>query len=214
MYGRVMRRKVCHSPAPRSLEASSSARSKPAMRARTTIATNGKQNATWPITIGPRLSGQGSAGRPAGAHEEREQRDAHADLGDHDRQRHRALERGLAGEAEAPQRQREQRADHGADRGRDQRDGDAVGERLDQRRVVPGLGVVVEREALPDDVAPGIVEAEQRSGSRSARTGTRRSRPARRAPRTSCCTPAAPPAPVPCAPIPASVRSRPCEAAL
>ena len=33
------------------------------MRARTTIATNGKQNATWPITIGPRLSGQG---RPVG----------------------------------------------------------------------------------------------------------------------------------------------------
>ena len=35
------------------------------MRARTTIATNGKLKATWPMMIGPRLSGQGSwVGQP------------------------------------------------------------------------------------------------------------------------------------------------------
>ena len=51
-------RNACHSVAPRSLAASSSSLLKLANRARTTIATKGKQKVIWAIVIAERFSGQ------------------------------------------------------------------------------------------------------------------------------------------------------------
>ena len=132
------------------------------MRARTTTATNGKAEGHVADDDRSEIERPAEIGRPAGAQEERHQRHAHADLGDHDRQRHGALERRLAresGSARAPAPGARRSTVLNAVEIR--RDRQAVGERLDQRGIAPGLRIVVEREALPDDVAPGIVEAEQ-----------------------------------------------------
>ena len=50
--------KVCHSLAPRSFEASSNSRLNPAIRERTTMATNGNVKAIWAAIIADRLNGQ------------------------------------------------------------------------------------------------------------------------------------------------------------
>ncbi len=60
MCGTSTSMNVRHSPAPKSLAASSSSRLKLARRARTTVATNGNANETCAMVMAPRLSGQGS----------------------------------------------------------------------------------------------------------------------------------------------------------
>ena len=160
MYGTVTFQKVCHSEAPRSFDASSSERSKPAIRERTTTVTNGKLKATWLTMIGDRSSGQG---RPLGQPSRLKKTSSATpmQISGMTMGRARRPRGGAAGEAEAPQGQRQQGADHGG--------GDtveisaitmAVDEGLDQRAVAQRPAVIVEGEALPDDVAPAVVEAE------------------------------------------------------
>ena len=61
MCGSRTSRNACHSVAPRSFAASSSSLLKLAKRARTTMATNGKQNVICAIVIAERLSGHGKS---------------------------------------------------------------------------------------------------------------------------------------------------------
>ena len=94
------------------------------------------------------------------AGEEQQHGDAHADFRHHERQREGALHHRPAREAVAPQQHRGERADDERDQRGHKGDGQRVGEGDQQDLVVEQLLVISEREAAPDGVALGVVEAE------------------------------------------------------
>ena len=132
MNGMMTLVKVCHSDAPRSFDASSSCRLKPTSRERTTMVTNGKQNATCAMMMLIRLNGQGRAdntGHHARGVEEQQQRHTHADFRDDDGQSHERFIRAFGRELEAPQHD----GSHGADDGGNDRCDEGNGQRVEQR---------------------------------------------------------------------------------
>jgi hypothetical protein len=105
-------------------------------------------------------SGFETAHPAADAGIEHQHRYAHAYFRNNDGQGHEAFHPRLERKPEPPQPQRNRRADDGGNYGAHDGDCDGVHEGLDQRDIVPGFLVVLQREAAPDDVAFAVVEAE------------------------------------------------------
>ena len=154
--GRVTVRKVVSGVAPRSRAASSSWRSKPISRERTTITTNEIENMTWASS---RLK------KPSEIRvdqEHREQRGADHDLGRRHRDHDQEVGHAAAVELVADERHRDHRPENGRDQRRQRREPEAhqerVGQLLDAEHVGPGVGA----EAAPGvvELALGVVERE------------------------------------------------------
>ena len=130
-------------------------------RPRTITTTYESVNVTWPIACAVRAEPD----LREDLQEQEEQRDAHHDLGRHERQQHQRVDRAGAAPAPALQPERERDAERRRDEHAENAEEQRVLERALQRRVVEDAarraGEPAEREALPGRAGAAVVEREQ-----------------------------------------------------
>ncbi len=101
---------------------------------------------------------------PADPREKGQHRDPHTDFGNNNGKGHRPFIHRLEAEAKPPQQNRDHRPQDQRYDGGNKCDGQRIAECDHQIVILEQLGIIFQRETVPDDIATAVIEAERHQG--------------------------------------------------